>query len=98
MKRNQNNDGDEHHLFDIIAGTSIGAINGAILVSYFRENKKWEGSAERLESFWKYLSTCTPQISEASKHWKEECEKGNNSSLASEEAVRRYYSVKEFLK
>ena len=100
MKRNQNNDGDDnhHHLFDIIAGTSIGAINGAILVSYFLENKKWEGSAERLESFWKYLSTPTPQISEASKQWKEEYEKGNNPSLASEEAARRYYSVKEFLK
>ena len=26
-------------LFDIIAGTSIGAINGAILVSHFLENK-----------------------------------------------------------
>ena len=99
MKRNQNNDGnDHHHLFDIIAGTSMGAINGAILVSYFLENKKWEGSAERLESFWKYLSTPTPQISEASKQWKEEYEKGNNPSLASEEAARRYYSVKEFLK
>jgi NTE family protein len=99
MKRNQNNDGNgHHHLFDIIAGTSIGAINGAILVSYFLENKKWEGSAERLESFWKYLSTPTPQISEALKQWKAEFEKGNNPSLASKEAARRYYSVKEFLK
>ena len=44
------------------------------------------------------MSTRTPQISEASKHWKEECEKGNNPSLASEQAARRYYSVKEFLK
>jgi NTE family protein len=99
MKRNQNNDGnDHHHLFDIIAGTSMGAINGAILVSYFLENKKWEGSAERLESFWKYLSTPTPKISEALKQWKAEYEKGNNPSLASKEAARRYYSVKEFLK
>jgi NTE family protein len=99
MKRNQNNDGDDHNrLFDIIAGTSIGAMNGAILVSYFLENKKWEGSAERLESFWKYLSTPTPQISEALKQWKAQYEKGNNPSLASEEAARRYYSVKEFLK
>ena len=73
MKGNQNNDGNgHHHLFDIIAGTSIGAINGAILVSYFLENKKWKGSAERLESFWKYLSTPTPQISEALKQWKAE--------------------------
>jgi predicted acylesterase/phospholipase RssA len=99
MKGNQNNDGnDHHHLFDIIAGTSIGAINAAILVSYFLENKKWEGSAERLESFWKYLSTPTPQISEALKQWKAEYENGNNPSVASQEAARRYYSVKEFLK
>ncbi|HZD83937.1 MAG TPA: patatin-like phospholipase family protein [Nitrososphaeraceae archaeon] len=99
MKTNQNNDdGNDHYLFDIIAGTSVGAINGAILVSYFLENKKWEGSAERLESFWKYLSTPTPQISEALKQWKAEYEKGNNPSLASKEAARRYYSVKEFLK
>jgi NTE family protein len=99
MKRNQNNDGnDHHHLFDIIAGTSMGAINGAILVSYFLENKKWEGSAERLESFWKYLSTPTPQISEALKQWKAEYENGNNPSVASQEAARRYYSVKEFSK
>jgi NTE family protein len=99
MKGNQNNDGnDDHHLFDIIAGTSVGAINGAILVSYFLENNKWEGSAERLESFWKYLSTPTPQISEMSKQWEAEFEKGANPSVASKEAARRYYSVKEFLK
>jgi NTE family protein len=99
MKGNQNNDGnDHHHLFDIIAGTSIGAINAAILVSSFLENKNWEGSAERLESFWKYLSTPTPQISEALKQWKAEYEKGNNHSVASQEAARRYYSVKEFSK
>jgi predicted acylesterase/phospholipase RssA len=84
-------------LFDIIAGTSIGAINAAILVSYVLENKTWEGSAKRLEDFWRYISTPTPQISEALKQWKAEKEKGN-ASVASEEAARRYYSVKEFLK
>jgi predicted acylesterase/phospholipase RssA len=61
MKRNKNNDGNDHHSFDIIARTSIGAVNGAILARYFLENKKCEGSAERLESFWKYLSTPTRQ-------------------------------------
>jgi NTE family protein len=99
MKENQNNDSnDHHHLFDVITGTSMGAINGAILVSYFLENKTWEGSAERLESFWKNLSIPTPQISETLKQWEAEFEKGANSSLASEEAARRYYSAKEFLK
>jgi len=44
-------------IFHIVAGTSIGAINAAILVSYVKENKTWEGSGERLVEFWEYLST-----------------------------------------
>ena len=40
-------------LFDIVAGTSIGAINAAILVSYVKENRTWEGSADKLEEFWR---------------------------------------------
>ena len=43
-------------LLDIVAGTSIGAINSAVLVSYVKENNTWEGSAERLNDFWEYLS------------------------------------------
>ncbi len=43
-------------LSDIVAGTSIGAINSAVLVSYVVENNTWEGSAERLNEFWDYLS------------------------------------------
>jgi predicted acylesterase/phospholipase RssA len=31
-------------VFHIVSGTSIGAINSAILVSYVKENKTWEGS------------------------------------------------------
>jgi predicted acylesterase/phospholipase RssA len=96
-EKDNNDNGDDQPLFDIIAGTSIGAINAAILVSYFLENKKWKGSAKRLEDFWKHISTPTPQISEALKQWKVEKEK-ENPLVASEEAARRYYSVKEFLK
>jgi predicted acylesterase/phospholipase RssA len=44
-------------LFHIVSGTSIGAANAAILVSYVKENKTWEGSDERLVEFWEYLST-----------------------------------------
>ena len=74
---NQSEDSNDAPLFDIVAGTSIGAINGAIFVSYFLENKTWKGSAERLESFWNYLSAPTPQISEALKLWKVEHDKGS---------------------
>ena len=44
-------------IFHIVSGTSIGAINAALLVSYVKENKTWEGSGERLVEFWEYLST-----------------------------------------
>jgi predicted acylesterase/phospholipase RssA len=102
IARNQGDDNDDDNgvnnssFFDIIAGTSIGAINGAILVSSFLENKTWKGSAEKLEAFWRYLSTPTPEkISEELILWKAAYEFGV-PSVASEEAARRYYSVKEF--
>lgn len=50
------------NIFDIIAGTSIGAINAAFLVSHVIKKRKeenrnvresWEDSAEKLEEFWK---------------------------------------------
>src|SRR4030095_5645661 len=50
------------NIFDIIAGTSIGAINAAFLISHVikkrnEENRNvresWEDSAEKLEEFWK---------------------------------------------
>src|SRR5918993_1283022 len=84
-------------LFDIIAGTSIGAINAAVLVSHVVENKTWKGSSEKLVEFWKYLSCPTPDITKISANWKKEHDK-NNPNAASAEAARRYYSVKEFLK
>ena len=39
-------------LFDIVAGTSIGATNGAILVSQFLKTQDWEKAADKLEKFW----------------------------------------------
>ena len=59
----------DENLFDIIAGTSIGAINGAIILSHFLEKKNadinqslntneyWKGSADKLEKFWKEVQT-----------------------------------------
>jgi NTE family protein len=42
-------------LFDIIAGTSIGAINAAILISYFMtNNRNWNGASEKLKEFWNF--------------------------------------------
>jgi len=55
---------DNENVFDIVTGTSIGAINAALLVSYVikkrREEKNksmvdsWKVSAEALEEFWKF--------------------------------------------
>src|SRR5215467_14421310 len=42
----------DNPLFDIVAGTSIGAINAAILVSHVIENNNnWKGSVEQLLGF-----------------------------------------------
>ena len=54
IKRIQNNDdfeNDDVPLFDIIAGTSIGAINAAILVSFFLENKTCRALQKNLSHY-----------------------------------------------
>ena len=44
-------EGKTNQYFISYLGTSIGAINAALLVSYVKENKTWEGSGERLVDF-----------------------------------------------
>src|SRR5215208_4833603 len=95
-REDRENGNDGRPLFDIIAGTSIGAVNAAVLVSHVIENKTWKGSPEKLIEFWEYLSCPTPDITKISANWKKECDK-NNPNAASAEAARRYYSVKELL-
>ncbi len=82
--------------FNTIAGTSIGAINAAIIVSYVIEKGTWEGSEERLEEFWKYLGTESlssknPYFSGWWDYWH-----NVDENIASSEAARRYYSAKQF--
>ena len=84
-------------LFDVIAGTSIGAMNGAILVSQYLETKSWDKASEELEKFWTdQLSIKSLDIGELNKPWYDEWMK-RNPTAASEEAARRYYSVKKLL-
>jgi predicted acylesterase/phospholipase RssA len=82
---------------NIVAGTSIGAINAAIIVSYVVENNTWDGSAERLNEFWDYLSKESsldhiPGFTD----WWDYFHNNFHSGIASGEAARRYYSAKEF--
>ncbi|MGH9951196.1 MAG: patatin-like phospholipase family protein [Nitrososphaeraceae archaeon] len=52
LRMEDKENGEENRLlFDVIAGTSIGAMNGAILVSQYLETKSWEKASEELEKF-----------------------------------------------
>jgi predicted acylesterase/phospholipase RssA len=84
-------------LLDIIAGTSIGAINSAVLVSYVIENNTWDGSAERLKEFWEYLSkeSSLDRIPGFTDWW-DFLHSTINRNIATGEAARRYYTTKEF--
>ncbi|HEY7080321.1 MAG TPA: patatin-like phospholipase family protein [Nitrososphaeraceae archaeon] len=84
-------------LLDIIAGTSIGAINSAVLVSYVIENNTWDGSAERLKEFWDYLSkeSSLDQLPGFTNWW-DFLHTAINRNIATGEAARRYYTTKEF--
>jgi NTE family protein len=84
-------------LIDIVAGTSIGAINSAVLVSYVVENNTWEGSAERLNEFWEYLSKeSSLDHIPGFEVWWDYLHNNVNRGIATGEAARRYYTAKEF--
>jgi NTE family protein len=84
-------------IFHIVSGTSIGAINAALLVSYVKENKTWEGSGERLVEFWEYLSTQSrvDNIAYFTQYW--DSWRRFDRRVASGESARRYFSTKEFI-
>jgi predicted acylesterase/phospholipase RssA len=88
---------DHEPVFHIVSGTSIGAINATLLVSYVKENKTWEGSGERLVEFWEYLST--QSFVDNLPHFKDYWDylRRLDKRTASGESARRYFSTKEFI-
>jgi len=83
-------------LFDIIAGTSIGAMNAAVVISnVVNRNKTWKEAIRQLENFWTDEEKGLSSNPDFTKWWYND---GNiqNKIDASEEARRRYYSVKEY--
>ena len=80
--------------FNIVAGTSIGAINAAVLVSYVVENQTYEGSAERLFDFWTYISKeSIVEFNPFFKPWWDYWH-AINREIATGEAARRYFSAR----
>ena len=113
-KKDHSNGKNNNNLFDVIAGTSIGAINAAFLVSHVlskrtEKNKSvsesWEGSAEKLEEFWKSKLASNVNLNRwwpffwDDKSWTSAWDVLHkaNPVIAKGEAARRYYSAKEFI-
>jgi NTE family protein len=87
-------------LFDIVAGTSIGAINSSVLVGHYLKNNSWEGSAEKLLEFWNGLMC--PMTADDLFH-KNSLVRTSwdyfrifNHEIADVESARRFWSIFEF--
>ena len=87
-------------LFDIIAGTSIGAINSSVLVGHYLKNNTWDGSVEKLFEFWEGLMCPTFADSIFDKRsmgrasWEYLCT--FNRDIADAEHARKFWSIFEF--
>ena len=87
-------------LFDIIAGTSIGAINSSVLIGHYLKNNSWVGSAEKLLEFWEGLMCPTiadglfVRNSLVSNSWN--YLRIFNQGIADAESARRFWSIFEF--
>jgi len=96
-ERDKNIGRKDRPLFDIVAGTSIGAMNASVLVSYVKEKKTWRGSAERLIEFWEHLATesVVDKMPGFSQWW--DYSHSLNNIVATSESARRYYNTKQFI-
>jgi NTE family protein len=98
LAKKTKSDTENRPLFDIVAGSSIGAMNAAVLVSnVVNRNKTWEQAVGMLEDFWlngKNGLASTPNLT----NWWWDDARTKSTFSATQEAARRYYSVKEYSK
>jgi predicted acylesterase/phospholipase RssA len=92
---------DGSRLFDIVAGTSIGAINSAVIVGhYLKNNNSWEGSAEKILEFWEGLMhpTIADYLFDKNSFFRSSWDYLHtiNPSIADTESARRFWSIFEF--
>ncbi|HEX7032240.1 MAG TPA: patatin-like phospholipase family protein [Nitrososphaera sp.] len=94
---------DDENMFDVVAGTSIGAINASIITSYVKERRNagkspkasWEGVAHRLEEFWSKISVSPTMTDSLIPYlWPGGFLRHIFPNIASGEAARRYYAAK----
>ncbi len=104
-KNNDQNGQKDKHFFDIVAGTSIGAIQGAIVINYVVQNRKkgksmyesWLGVDQILYDFWQDVATLTWVELDPTFPFRWNSFGYLYRDMAKTEAARRYYSVKELL-
>lgn len=83
----------EAKMFDVVAGTSIGAINATLLVDYVTKMDTWKGSVQMLEDFWNDMKNLTWADSLFFKWWWASLKLFTGSSeVASPELARKYWS------
>jgi NTE family protein len=97
LNKNGEDTKKEGPLFDIVAGTSIGAMNAAVLISNIvNRNKTWKEAVKELENFWTDKEYGLSSNPDYSKWWWNNGNRQNNVG-ALEDARRKYYSVKEYV-
>ena len=102
MERDRKNGEQDKLLFDVIAGTSMGAMNGAVLVSQFLQTGSWEDAAKSLIDFWvdtdKGLASNIDKLPLLQPWLKDDDEWYKKApGPALKEAARRYYSASYYI-
>lgn len=83
----------EENMFDVVAGTSIGAINATILVDYVIKNSTWKGSVNALEDFWEEMKNFTWADNPLFEWWWDQLRNFSGSNqVALPKTARRYWS------